>query len=172
MAGGQKKVVVRKPGGELAWGYLPASGFVTGIGFDLMDPAGKVTRFDLSEIQWIAYVRDFNLDDLAEPERMGRKSFLGRPRQGGLWLRLRLKGEEEIEGVADFDLAGLESLVEDRGLMLTPPDGRGNTLRLFVPRSSVVGLEVLGWIAAGAKTAAAKPKKPKTPQGQADLFGE
>lgn len=172
MAGGQKKVVVRKPTGELAWGYLPASGFVSSGGFDLMDPTGKVIRFELNEIRWIAYVRDFNLDDRSDPERLGRKSFLGRPRQGGLWFRLRLAGDEELEGVADFDLAGLETLVEDRGLMLTPPDGRGNTLRLFVPRTAIQGLEVLGWIAAGAKSATTRAKKPKTPEGQGGLFGE
>jgi hypothetical protein len=169
LAGGQKKVVVRKLGGELAWGYLSGRGFVSGDHLDVMDPAGKVTQFLLSEIQWIAYVRDFNLTDRVEPEQMGRRSFQGRPRQGGLWVRLRLVSEDEIEGVADFDLAGLDGMVEDRGLMLTPPDGRGNTLRLFVPRSSVAGMEVLGWVAAGAKKPA---KKVAEAEKQPGLFGE
>ena len=166
MAGGQKKVVVRSFGGELAWGYLPASGFVTTDYVDLMDPSGRVKSLTFSKIQWIAYVRDFNLDDPAEPERMGRKTFPGRPRTGGLWVRLTLQNDEVVEGLAEFDLGALEGLVEDRGLSMTPPDGRGNTLRLFIPRAAMKGLEVLGWVSSAPKVS--KAKKPE--EGQPGLF--
>ena len=169
MAGSQKKVVVRSFGGEVAWGYLPSGGFLAGEEVELMDPAGRLKSIPLNGIQWIAYVRDFNLDDRNDPEHMGRKTFLGRPRSGGLWLRLRLRDDAVIEGLSEFDLAALGSVVEDGGLMLTPPDGRGNTLRLFVPRAALKTVEVLGWISSAPKP----PKKVKVvEEGQPGLFGE
>lgn len=169
MAGSQKKVVVRSFGGELAWGYLPGSGFLSGDEVALMDPAGRVKSIFISDIQWIAYVRDFNLDDRSEPERMGRRTFLGRPRTGGLWLRLRLRDDAVIEGLSEFDLGALEGLLEDRGLMLSPPDGRGNTLRLFVPRAAMQAVEVLGWVSSAPKPAR---KAKEAEEGQPGLFGE
>jgi hypothetical protein len=100
---------------------------------------------------------------------MGRRSFLGRPRTGGLWVRLTFANDDVLEGVTDFDLATLDGLAGDGGLMLSPPDGRGNTLKLFVPRTALQRVEVLGWIAAGAKS---KPelKTKQAVEGQTDLF--
>lgn len=170
MASAQKKVVLRQYTGELAWGYLPMAGFVHGQRVDLLDPAGKVNSFLLNEIRWIAYVRDFNLDDRLEPERLGRRSFPGRPRQSGLWLRVVFQGDEILEGIADFDMPALNGMLEDRGMMLTPPDGRSNTLRLFIPCSALKGFEVLGWISTGPKLAKTSGKR-QASEEQPRLFG-
>lgn len=160
MPSSQKKAVLRLLNGDVSWGYIAANGFVEGDQVALLDPSGKVTTFPLNEIRWIAYVKDFNLNDRIDPERMGRNTFQGRPRQGGLWVRLTLAGEHVMEGVADFELPALDALIGDRGLTLTPPDRRSNTMRLFVPRSAIVALEVLGWIGASAKKPAAAPSRP------------
>jgi hypothetical protein len=47
-----------------------------------------------------------------------------------------------MEGMAanDLSLLGLE------GLLLTPPDTRSNTQRIYVPRSALTGLQVLAVI--------------------------
>ena len=80
----QKKVVVRETGGRVAWGYLPASGFLRweegGGWVDLMGLDGRVMTIDFNEIEMITTVRDFNLDDPVNPERLGRRSFPARPR--------------------------------------------------------------------------------------------
>jgi hypothetical protein len=53
-------------------------------------------------------------------------------------------------------------------LLLTPPDTRSNTQRIYVPRQAVQTLEVLSLIgAAGRKRA----ETPKPSVEQADLFG-
>nr|WP_263372339.1 hypothetical protein [Granulicella cerasi] len=117
---------------------------------------GKAESVDLMEVQSIAFVRDFNLNDKSEPERLGRRQFQGRPRSPGLWVRLHLPGNDLLEGMTEFDVTMMNSLLEDGGLMLTPPDGRSNTLRLFLPRHRIVSIEVLGWI-----TTTAKPSAPK-----------
>jgi hypothetical protein len=62
----------------------------------------------------------------------------------------------------------LESLIEDRGVFLTPPDTRGNAQRVFVPRSAIRSLEVLGYVTAPSK----KLAKQIEAAAQAGLFEE
>jgi hypothetical protein len=156
MAGSQKKVVVRRTGGTLAWGYLPQEQLLRDGQVALMGADGRVNSIAFSEIEMICYVRDFNLDDPVDPERLGRRSFVGRPRGDGLWVRLGLHDDTQLEGLMPFDLGFLTTLLDDQGIFLTPPDGRSNVLRVFVPRGSLRSLEVLGWVSAPSKRAAAK----------------
>jgi hypothetical protein len=173
MASAQKKVVVRRFEGSPAWGYLAQEGFRQGETVELMAIDGRSNPIRINEIKWIATVRDFNLDDTREPERLGRKTFRARPRGDGVWLRLRLLDGDTLEGLADLGLGLLDTAIMDGGLFLTPPDARGNTLRLFVPRSALTGMEVLGWVTAPSRKAArAKPIRSGLGDGetQATLF--
>jgi hypothetical protein len=171
----QKKVVVRETGGRVAWGYLPASGFLRweegGGWIDLMGLDGRVMTIDFNEIEMIATVRDFNLDDPVNPERLGRRSFPARPRGDGLlWLRMAFREEPALEGVVNFDAGWLDGLLEDRGIWFVPPDLRGNTLRVFVPRHALRSLEVLGWVSSPTKKLAEKTARQIELAVQAGLF--
>jgi len=149
----QKKVVVRQFKSGLARGYLPAAGFLEEDRLTLMEVDGRAKTIDFKDIKTICYVRDFNVDDADDPERLGRKVFQSRPRGEGLWLRLVFHDGDTLEGLSPFDLAFVDSLVEERGLFLTPPDSRSNTQRVFVPRSALASLEVMGYITAPSKRA-------------------
>ncbi|MEO7029113.1 MAG: hypothetical protein ABI147_06890 [Acidobacteriaceae bacterium] len=169
MAGAQKKVVVRLFGGSAVSGYLPVSGFADGSELALMDLGGTIISFPFIDIKLIAYVRDFNTGDLVDPERMGRRNFPARPRAEGLWLRMTFRDGETLEGLAGLDIAFLDSIVSDRGLFVTPPDPRSNAQRVYVPRSALAGLELLGVVTTAAqRKAAAKPAREPQPW----LFGE
>lgn len=172
MASAQKKVVVRQTGGRLAWGYLPQSGFVRDGRVELIEVDARAKWLDLNEIETIAYVRDFNLDDPVEPERIGRRSFPARPRGEGLWVRVGFREAQPLEGLMSFDLGFIDRLLEDQGVFLTPPDGRGNTLRVFVPRTALRGVEVLGWVTSPTKKAAEKVAREMARSLQGGLFGE
>ena len=78
----------------------------------------------------------------ANPERLLHKRFSIRPRTAGLWLRMTLTDGEELEGLAAND----RSLVDGAGLLLTPPDTRSNTQRIYVPRQAIQTLEVVSLI--------------------------
>jgi hypothetical protein len=81
-----------------------------------------------------------------------------------LWIRLTLTDGDELEGLAAND----RSLVEGAGLLLTPPDTRSNTQRIYVPRQAIQALEVLSLIGAASRKRTEAPK----PSGeQRDLFG-
>jgi hypothetical protein len=170
MAQGQKKVVVRRFEGAVAWGYLPQEGLVRSGEVDLLAADGRNNSIPLNEIKLIAYVRDFNLDDPVNPERLLRKTFAARPRGDGLWLRASFLDGDLIEGLADFGLPLLDTAMADGGLFLTPPDQRGNTLRLFIPRAALRSLEVLGWVTAPSRRLAAPAAARPRDEPQAGLF--
>jgi hypothetical protein len=172
MAPAQKKVVLRSLSNELAWGYLPQGGFLHDGQITLMQVDGHLTPFSINSIKQIAYVRDFNLDDKVDPERIGRMTFPARPRGDGVWLRLTFRDDEILEGLTTLDLAFADTLLDDHGLFLTPPDPRSNTLRLFVPRLALQSIEVLGFVTAPSRRPAASLKAPVTPDTQTKLFDE
>jgi hypothetical protein len=182
MAPAQKKVILRSFSNELAWGYLPQAGFLRDDHIALMAVDGRLTPFPLKQLKRIAYVRDFNLADKLDPERIGRLTFPARPRGDGVWLRLTLRDGELLEGLSTLDLAFADSLLDDHGLFLTPPDPRSNTLRLFVPRLALQSIETLGYVTAPSLRLAAQRNaqtgtKPKSSAGvtiatQPTLFDE
>ena len=153
MTASRKKAILRKLGPGAASGALRSSrewmaGYASMDDLEeenylrLLDLEGKLLRIPLDEVKWLCFVRDFNSGESGNPERLIRKQFSARPRQEGVWLRLTLADGDELEGLAAND----KSLFEGNGLLLSPPDVRSNTQRLYLPHSSVLQLTVAGVI--------------------------
>ncbi len=168
MSSAHKKVIVRRFTGETLPGYLPLSAFVRNHSIDLLDLSGRVISLPLNDIKHICYVRDFNLNDPANPERLLRRTFLAKPRTEGLWLRMTFRSGDLLEGLAPIDIALTDDLINDAGLQLTPPDVRSNTQRIFVPRTSLTELQLIAVITSPSR------RKPlpaaSVPSMQEDLF--
>lgn len=153
MASARKPVIVRKFSREWCAGYADA-GSSPGLleaapELEILDLNGKVLRIGWDQVKWVCYVRDFPAPsgDQANPERLLHKRFTVRPRTAGLWLRMTLTDGEELEGLAAND----RSLIEGAGLLLTPPDTRSNTQRIYVPRQAIQTLEVVSLIGAAGR---------------------
>ena len=160
MSTSQKKVILRRFSGDGLPGYLPASGFVHGKDLTLLDLSGRVTEIPLREIKSVFFVRDFNLGDAVNPERMQRKSFLARPRVEGLWLRLVFRESGEmLEGLAPLDASLLDDLTQDAGLQIAPPDTRSNTQRIYIPRLAIASLELLAVVTSRSRRVRVLPSK-------------
>jgi hypothetical protein len=152
----RKPVIVRKLTKDWCAGYAASNPSITSSSIDapeleLLDLSGKLLRIAWEQVKWVCYVREFgggessslfSGNDTVNPERLLRRRFTSRPRVAGLWLRITLSDGDELEGVAAND----RSLVDGAGLLLTPPDTRSNTQRVFVPRSSIHELTVLSVI--------------------------
>jgi hypothetical protein len=160
----RKPVIVRKFSRDWYAGYASANlGDIAGDGqaateLEILDPAGKVLRVAWEQVKWVCYVRDFpsQTSDQNNPERLMHKRFSVRPRTAGLWLRMTLQDGDELEGLAANDL----SLVQGAGLLLTPPDTRSSTQRIYVPRQAIQSLEVVSLIGvAGRKRAGAAARE-------------
>jgi uncharacterized protein DUF6982 len=132
-----KKVIVRKMGRDSLSGYVAPAHFVVEGKLELLNPSGKVVMIDLAEIKSVDFVRDFS--DMAAA---GRKTFTTRPRTEGLWVRLKFIDNDVLEGLMANDL----TQVAHEGYLITPPDTRGNTQRVFVPKTALQELNVLAVI--------------------------
>jgi hypothetical protein len=168
MSSAHKKVIVRRFTGETLPAYLPFSNFVRNRAIDLLDLSGRVIQLPLSDIKHICYVRDFNLQDNINPERLTRRSFLAKPRTEGLWLRMTFRSGDVLEGLGPLDITLTDDLIGDQGLHITPPDTRSNTQRIFIPRSSLSDLQLLAVITTPSRR---KPLPASSvPSLQEDLF--
>ena len=177
MASAHKKVIVRRFVGDVLAGYLPVSSFVRQEAIGLLDLDGRISSLPLTEVKYVSYVRDFNLGDAVNPERLSRRTFLARPRAEGLWIRVTFRAPPNVlpdprspdllEGLAAADLTLIDDLLSDRGIHLTPPDTRSNTQRIFVPRSSLTDLQILAVITSPSRR---EPVRGSTDPLQEDLF--
>jgi hypothetical protein len=131
-----KKVIVRKIDRDTVSGYVSAA-FIREGKLELLNTAGTVISMDLREIKGVYFVREFG-----DSESLTRKTFTSRPRTEGLWVRLRFRDNEIIEGMMPNDL------VQDgsEGFSIIPPDARSNTQRIFVPRAALAEMTVLAVI--------------------------
>ena len=138
-------------------GYVSPSNFVNDGKLELLNTAGTVIAVDLREIKGVYFVREFG-----DSESLTRKTFTSRPRAEGLWVRLRFKDSEVLEGLMPADLT--QSTPE--GFLVNPPDQRSNTQRIFVPRTALESLTVLAVIGATRR------KHPAQDQRQVPMFEE
>jgi hypothetical protein len=153
-----KKVVVLLSDRKTLRGYLNPARLGQADPIDLLTPDGEHQQVPLAKVRSIYFVRDFASD--FEPER---KAFLSRPKLDGLWVRLRYNDSETIEGVVPNDLLSLL----DNGLQITPPDLNSTTDRIFVPRSALSEVTVLGVVGIARR----KPAVPAA-AAQPTLFNE
>ena len=156
-----KKVVIRKLDRDSVNGFVAPTSFIVDGKVEMLNTAGNVVNVDLKDVKAIFFVRDFG-----EPDSANRKTFTTRPRTEGLWVRLRFRDNEVIEGMMPNDLTQL--LPE--GYLINPPDTRSNTQRIFVPRTALQQMTVLAVI--GAPGTRRRRPTPPTDTRQVPMFSE
>lgn len=130
-----KKAVVQLLDRTVIKGYLNPAGLGESPTTDILTPDGEHRSVEMKSVRTIYFVRE-----LQDAFQLERKTFLSRPKLDGLWVRLRFADEDVIEGLITNDLIDLL----DSGIQLTPPDLHGNTVRLFIPRTAIDEMKVLG----------------------------
>ena len=118
---------------------MAPSHFVREGKLELLNTSGNVMAIDLTDIKCVFFVREFG-----DSDSLSRKTFTTRPRSEGLWVRVKFKDGEVLEGLMPADL----SLTMPEGFLINPPDLRSNVQRLFVPRTALESLTVLAVIGA------------------------
>lgn len=139
-------------------GYLNPARLRNAEALDLLTPDGEHQEVPLRDVRGVYFVREFT--DNFEPER---KAFLSRPKLDGLWVRLKFHDNETLEGVVPNDLLALL----DHGVQITPPDLHGSSLRIFIPRTALAEMTVLGVVGVARR----KPA-PAAAAEQPKLFNE
>jgi hypothetical protein len=149
-----KKAIVFLLDGTRAQAYLNPTVLGQSDAVELLTSDGEYLTMPLSKVKSIHFVREFTNHQPAE-----RKTFLSRPKLEGLWVRCLFRDKDSIEGIVANNLVE----IAEHGLRLTPPDLHGNTLWIFIPRTALSEVKVLGvvGIARRQPAAAASASQPK-----------
>ena len=136
-----KKVVVRKLDHVVIKGFVDSASYLRPSGIEMLDREGRALLIPLPEIKGVFFVREFDGD----PQRSERKLFLSRPRMAGLWVQMTFKDNEVMEGLLPSNLVEFGP----EGFLVTPADLYSNNLKIFVPRTALSKISVLGVIPDG-----------------------
>jgi hypothetical protein len=158
-----KKVVVLLLNRTAVRGYLNPATLGRSDEIDLLSLDGEQKSIQLDEVKSVYFVREFK--DPFEPER---KTFLSRPKLDGLWVRLRFKDDDAMEGIVSNNLLDLL----DTGVRLTPPDLHGNVLHMFIPRTALAEMKVLGVVGVARRLPRATRDIRAVLEAQSKLFSE
>jgi hypothetical protein len=143
-----KKVRIVRFDREALVGFVNPQTYLRPSGVELLTPDGNFSVVPFDEVKTVQFVKDFEPPDPATE----RKVFSTRPKMDGLWVRVKFRDGEVMDGI----LANNLLLLETQGFTLVPPDPYANNQRLFVPRIALSELQVLGVV--GSPLRRRKPK--------------
>ncbi len=152
-----KKVIVRRFDRENIGGFVNASNYLQPNEIELLKPDGALVLLPYDEVKSVCFVKDF------EAEAESRKIFMTRPKLEGLWVRMLFRDGEVLDGILPNNLLAWEIA----GFTVTPPEPDANNQRVFVPRSALKSIQVLGVV---GSPLTAKRKKAVPGQDQPTLF--
>lgn len=141
-----KKVTVFLLDQSRMQGYLNASILGQSPSVEFLTREGEYVTLEIAKVKSVHFVREFT-----NHHELERKAFLSRPKLEGLWVRCRFADGDSIEGIISNNL--VEML--ENGVRLTPPDLHGNSLWVFVPRTALTEVKVLGVVGIARRQAAA-----------------
>jgi hypothetical protein len=143
-------------------GYVSPHAYLRPEGVELMGRDAQLAVIPYGDVRAVYFVRNIDV----ELDAKERRVFGSRPKLDGLWVRMKLRDNEMLEGAMPNNLL----MVGEYGLTVTPPDANSNVQRIFVPRAALEELTVVGVIGSPMR----RPRKKRVlPAGQqAGLFGE
>ena len=158
MAGStNKKVIVSRFDREPLSGFVNPQTYLLGDGIELLSTAGTVTLVPYAEIKLVSFVRDFQE---SEPRKEMRQ-FIARPKMDGLWLRMRFRDGDSMDGLLANNLLQLEPY----GFTVVPPDPGFQNQRVFVPRPALSEVQVLGVVGSPLRK-----RRKAVPKEQIEMF--
>lgn len=154
-----KKALIQRFDKEALSGYVHPLSYLQLTGVELLSALGNVATVPYEEIKTISFVRDF--ESAADATR---RVFNTRPKMAGLWMSFQFRDGDVMEGVMPNNLLPLELY----GFTIIPPDPYSNQQRVFIPRTALRAVEVLGVVGSSLKK-----RKPKAAaKEQIGLFEE
>jgi hypothetical protein len=152
-----KKIVVTRFDRDSVPGFVQPQDYLRAEGLEVLSQSGAILLIPYAEIKAAYFVRDFAFEAGDEP-----RVFHTRPRSSGIWVRMRFRDGEIMDGLLPNNLLQ----VEPYGFMVMPPNPSSNNQWVFVPRAALDELQVLGVVGSPLKPQKQKPK----PKEQISLF--
>ena len=153
-----KKVLVSRFDREPLSGFVNPQNYLLQDGLELLSQEGAVTIVPYGDVKLVCFVRDFQQGEPRKELRL----FTTRPKMEGLWIRMRFRDGDAMDGLLSNNLLQLEPY----GFSVIPPDPGFQNQRVFIPRAAVTEVQVMGVIGSPLRSRKTKP----APKEQIDLF--
>ena len=141
-------------------GFVSPQSYLQPEGLELLSQSGAVSVVPYPDIKLVCFVRDFQQGEPRKELRL----FTTRPKMEGLWVRMRFRDGDVMDGMLSNNLLQLDSY----GLSVVPPDPGFQNQRIFVPKAALSSVQVLGVV--GSPLRMRKPKP--TPKEQLEMFDQ
>jgi hypothetical protein len=142
-----KKVVVRRYERDRINGYINPLSYLQQETIELLKTDGTLARIPYREVKSVAFVKDF--DGATEAGRL----FLNRPKLEGLWVRMLFNDGEVTDGILPNNLLSWDTV----GYTVTPPEPDGNCQKVFVPRTALRSMQILGVVGSPLRSKKTRP---------------
>lgn len=151
MAGStSKKIIVVRFDREPMQGFTNPQSFLQEAGIEFLTAAGALVILPYLDVKGVCFVKDFE----SGPAWREHRAFSNRPKTEGLWLRLNFRDGDTMEGLIGNNLMALDA----QGFLVAPPDAGFQNQRVFVPRTALTSVQVLGVVGSPLRRPAkAKP---------------
>src|SRR5258708_40131361 len=153
-----KKVLVSRFDREALSGFVNPHSYLSADGLELLSQEGSVSIVPYQEIKLVCFVRDFQQGEPRKELRL----FTTRPKMEGLWIRMRFRDGDAMDGVLANNLLQFDSY----GFSVIPPDPGFQNQRVFVPKVALTAIQLLGVVGSPLRTGKATP----VPKGQLEMF--
>ena len=144
---------------EVLQGFINPGSFLQSTGVELLSRDGAVSVVPYRQIKAVCFVKDWDGPTVLDE----RREFLGRPKNAGLWIQVRFRDGDTLEGTVANDLL----LMDPAGVTFVPPEANGNSQKVFSPREALVSVAVLGVVGSPLRR-----RKPAAAVEQINLFNE
>ncbi len=141
-----KKILIERFDRVMMRGWLQSLPASSEDPLEVITPDGSALSVPLAQIKAVCFVRDLEGPSILKE----RQEFRSRPKSHGLWVEARFTDGGRLEGMAPNDL----NEIVGPGYALTPPEIAGNTQRVWIPRTAVAQLVVLGVVGTTKRTPA------------------
>jgi len=145
-----KKVIIRRFDREPLSGFVNPQSYLQAGGLEVLSATGVLTIVSYEEVKVVYFVRDFD----AEEPQGERRVFSSRPKMSGLWVRMRFRDGEVMDGLVSNNLLQMEP----QGFTFVPPSPSSNSQKVFVPRAALSEFHVLGVVGSPLRPRKGRPK--------------
>jgi hypothetical protein len=153
-----KRVVAVRFDREPIRGYITFPSCLRESAVEVLTAEGTLAEVPYADIKYVGFVKMWE----QPPGEEMRKSFISRPKGGGVWVRFLFRDGDSMEALLSGDLMEWPA----QGYLATPPDSARNTQRLFVPKAALQACAALGIIGSARR----ESRKREPAAGQLKMF--
>lgn len=140
---------------ETLAGFVDSGNTFDGNHVQFLNREGVVQNLPVEQVKLICFVREW-----IDSPPWARSHYAVRPRQQGLWVRLRFRDGDAVEATMPNNIAVLDPVA----IVVTPPEPAIGVQKVLIPRSALESFEVLGVVGSPLK------KRKTPPKNQLSMF--